>query len=301
VERAVKKPMVRGYPARWFNRRKHLEPRRGPPLFQQLLRLLSAQASNRKLNFAEVRMKKVLRTDNLVKFYGKKKVVDHVSIEVHEGEVVGLLGPNGAGKTTTFYMTTGFIAPDEGQVYFEEKGTTHDITQLPMYKRARLGIAYLPQEASIFRKLTVEENLLAILELMPLSPMDRQKKMKYLLDELKVTHLAKQKAYTLSGGERRRVEIARALVVDPKFILLDEPFVGIDPIAVQDIQGIIRFLKKKGIGILITDHNVRETLSIVDRAYIMFEGKILLSGTAAKLASNKKARKIYLGERFSLK
>jgi len=246
-------------------------------------------------------MKKVLRTDNLVKFYGKKKVVDHVSIEVHEGEVEGLLGPNGAGKTTTFYMTTGFIAPDEGQVYFEEKGTTHDITQLPMYKRARLGIAYLPQEASIFRKLTVEENLLAILELMPLSPMDRQKKMKYLLDELKVTHLAKQKAYTLSGGERRRVEIARALVVDPKFILLDEPFVGIDPIAVQDIQGIIRFLKKKGIGILITDHNVRETLSIVDRAYIMFEGKILLSGTAAKLASNKKARKIYLGERFSLK
>ncbi len=246
-------------------------------------------------------MKKVLRTDNLVKSYGKKKVVDHVSIEVHEGEVVGLLGPNGAGKTTTFYMTTGFIAPDEGQVYFEEEGTTHDITRLPMYKRARLGIAYLPQEASIFRKLTVEENLLAILELMPLSPMDRKKKLIYLLNELKVTHLAKQKAYTLSGGERRRVEIARALVVDPKFILLDEPFVGIDPIAVQDIQGIIRFLKKKGIGILITDHNVRETLSIVDRAYIMFEGKILLSGTASKLASNKKAREIYLGERFSLK
>jgi lipopolysaccharide export system ATP-binding protein len=246
-------------------------------------------------------MKKVLRTDNLVKAYGKKKVVDHVSIEVHEGEVVGLLGPNGAGKTTTFYMTTGFIAPDEGQVYFEEEGTTHDITQLPMYKRARLGIAYLPQEASIFRKLTVAENLLAILELMPLSPMDRKRKLIYLLEELKVSHLAKQKAYTLSGGERRRVEIARALVVDPKFILLDEPFVGIDPIAVQDIQGIIRFLKKKGIGILITDHNVRETLSIVDRAYIMFEGKILLSGTASKLASNKKAREIYLGERFSLK
>jgi lipopolysaccharide export system ATP-binding protein len=244
---------------------------------------------------------KMLRTDNLVKLYGKKKVVDHVSIEVHEGEVVGLLGPNGAGKTTTFYMTTGFIAPNEGRVYFEEKGVTHDITQLPMYKRARMGIAYLPQEASIFRKLTVEENLMAILELLPLSPMDRDKKLKSLLDELKVTHLAKQKAYTLSGGERRRVEIARALVVDPKFILLDEPFVGIDPIAVQDIQGIIRFLQKKGIGILITDHNVRETLSIVDRAYIMFEGKILLSGTAAKLASNKKARQIYLGERFSLK
>jgi lipopolysaccharide export system ATP-binding protein len=198
-------------------------------------------------------------------------------------------------------MTTGFIAPNEGQVSFEEEGATHDITQMPMYKRARLGIAYLPQEASIFRKLTVEENLMAILELMPLSPKDRQKKMESLLEELKVTKLAKQKAYTLSGGERRRVEIARALVVDPKFILLDEPFVGIDPIAVQDIQGIIKFLKKKGIGILITDHNVRETLSIVDRAYIMFEGKILLAGTAAKLASNKKAREIYLGERFSLK
>jgi len=244
---------------------------------------------------------KVLRTNNLVKLYGKKKVVDHVSIEVRQGEVVGLLGPNGAGKTTTFYMTTGFIAPNAGQVFFEEDGKTHDITELPMYKRARLGIAYLPQEASIFRKLTVEENLLAILELTPLSKEDRQRRLKELLDELRVTHLSKQKAYTLSGGERRRVEIARALVLEPKFILLDEPFVGIDPIAVQDIQGIIRFLKKKKIGILITDHNVRETLSIVDRAYIMFEGKILLAGTAAKLASNKKAREIYLGERFSLK
>ena len=244
---------------------------------------------------------KWLRTDNLVKVYGKKKVVDHVSIEVKQGEVVGLLGPNGAGKTTTFYMTTGFIAPNEGQVFYQDGTTQHDITQMPMYKRARLGIAYLPQEASIFRKLTVEENLMAILELMPLSPLDRKKKMDFLLDELKVTRLAKQKAYTLSGGERRRVEIARALVVDPKFILLDEPFVGIDPIAVQDIQVIIKYLKKKGIGILITDHNVRETLSIVDRAYIMFEGKILLAGTANKLASNKKARQIYLGERFSLK
>jgi lipopolysaccharide export system ATP-binding protein len=244
---------------------------------------------------------KVLRTNNLLKYYGKKKVVDHVSIEVRQGEVVGLLGPNGAGKTTTFYMTTGFIAPNEGQVFFEEEGKTHDITQLPMYKRARLGIAYLPQEASIFRKLTVEENLKAILELTPLSKDEQKKRLTDLLEELKVSHLAKQKAYTLSGGERRRVEIARALVLQPKFILLDEPFVGIDPIAVQDIQGIIRFLKKKKIGILITDHNVRETLSIVDRAYIMFEGKILLSGTAARLASNKKARQIYLGERFSLK
>lgn len=244
---------------------------------------------------------KVLRTENLVKVYSKKKVVDHVSIEVHQGEVVGLLGPNGAGKTTTFYMTTGFIAPNEGRVFFDEGGQDHDITSLPMYKRARLGIAYLPQEPSIFRKLSVEDNLKAILELTPLSPAERDKRLKELLGELKVTHLAKQKAYTLSGGERRRVEIARALVLQPQFILLDEPFVGIDPIAVQDIQGIIRFLRKKGIGILITDHNVRETLSIVDRAYIMFEGKILLSGTAHKLASNKKARQIYLGERFSLK
>jgi lipopolysaccharide export system ATP-binding protein len=244
---------------------------------------------------------KVLRTSNLVKLYSRKKVVDRVSIEVRQGEVVGLLGPNGAGKTTTFYMTTGFIAPNQGRVFFEEEGQAHDITLMPMYKRARLGIAYLPQEASIFRKLSVEDNLKAILELTRLSRSDQEKRLAELLEELKVTHLAKQKAYTLSGGERRRVEIARALVIQPHFMLLDEPFVGIDPIAVQDIQGIIRFLKKKGIGILITDHNVRETLSIVDRAYIMFEGRILLSGTAQMLASNKKAREIYLGERFSLK
>ncbi len=244
---------------------------------------------------------KTLRTQNLIKVYNKKRVVNQVSIEVHQGEVVGLLGPNGAGKTTTFYMTTGFISPDAGNVYFQDENQAHDITDLPMYKRARMGIAYLPQEPSIFRKLTVEENLLAILELTPLSKVDREKRKQELLEELRVSHLAKQKAYTLSGGERRRVEIARALVLQPTFILLDEPFVGIDPIAVQDIQGIIRFLKKKKIGILITDHNVRETLSIVDRAYIMFEGKILLAGTASKLASNKKAKEIYLGERFSLK
>jgi lipopolysaccharide export system ATP-binding protein len=243
---------------------------------------------------------RILRTHELVKSYGKKKVVDHVSIEVKQGEIVGLLGPNGAGKTTTFYMTTGFIAPNTGHVYFEEDGQLQDITHMPMYKRARLGIGYLPQEASIFRKLTVEENLMAILELTPLTLAERQKRVKNLLEEFNVTRLAKQKAYTLSGGERRRVEIARALTTDPAFMLLDEPFVGIDPIAVQDIQNIIRHLKKKKIGVLITDHNVRETLSIVDRAYIMFEGKILLSGTAAKLASNKKAREIYLGERFSL-
>ncbi len=236
----------------------------------------------------------------MVKAYNKKKVVDHVSIEVHEGEVVGLLGPNGAGKTTTFYMATGFIAPNEGKVFFEEDGQAREITRLPMYQRARLGIAYLPQEPSIFRKLTVEDNLMAILELTPLSPAEREKKRKELLEELKISHLAKQMAYTLSGGERRRTEIARALVLHPHFMLLDEPFVGIDPIAVQDIQNIIRFLVQRNIGILMTDHNVRETLSIVDRAYIMFEGKILLSGTASELASNQKAREIYLGERFSL-
>jgi lipopolysaccharide export system ATP-binding protein len=243
---------------------------------------------------------RILRTHELMKTYNKKKVVDRVSIEVKQGEIVGLLGPNGAGKTTTFYMTTGFIAPDAGHVYFEEDGALQDITHLPMYRRARLGIGYLPQEASIFRKLTVEENLMAILELTPLTKQEREKRLHDLLKEFNIARLAKQKAYTLSGGERRRVEIARALTTQPAFMLLDEPFVGIDPIAVQDIQGIIRYLKKRQIGILITDHNVRETLSIVDRAYIMFEGKILMSGTAAKLASNKKAREIYLGERFSL-
>jgi lipopolysaccharide export system ATP-binding protein len=244
---------------------------------------------------------RILKTEELVKVYNKRRVVDQVSIEVRQGEVVGLLGPNGAGKTTTFYMTTGLIAPDHGRVFFQEDGTSHDITHLPMYKRARMGIGYLPQEPSIFRKLTVEENLLAILELMPIPPVEREKRLKGLLTELNVLHLSKQKAYTLSGGERRRVEIARALVLQPAFILLDEPFVGIDPIAVQDIQGIIRFLRQKGIGILITDHNVRETLYITDRAYLIFEGKILLAGTADKLAASKKAREIYLGDRFTLK
>jgi len=244
---------------------------------------------------------RILRTENLVKIYNKKRVVNHVSIDVRQGEVVGLLGPNGAGKTTTFYMTVGLISPDHGHVFFQEDGKAKDITHLPMYKRARMGIGYLPQEPSIFRKLTVEENLKAILELMPLTKEEREKRLRGLLDELNVAHLAKQKAYTLSGGERRRVEIARSLVLQPTFILLDEPFVGIDPIAVQDIQSIIRFLKKKGIGILITDHNVRETLSITDRAYLIYEGKILLHGSAAKLAASRKARKIYLGDRFTLK
>lgn len=242
---------------------------------------------------------KVLRTENLVKIYNRKKVVDGVSVKVRQGEIVGLLGPNGAGKTTTFYMATGFVTPDSGGVFLEGD-EVHDITPLPMYQRARMGIAYLPQEPSIFRKLTVAENLMAILELSSLSKEERLKRQNQLLEEFNITRLAGQKANTLSGGERRRVEIARALVLNPSFVLLDEPFIGIEPIAVQDIQEIIRHLKRKRIGILITDHNVRDTLSIVDRAYIMFEGKILISGTADKLASSRKAREVYLGERFSL-
>jgi lipopolysaccharide export system ATP-binding protein len=243
---------------------------------------------------------KTLRTDALVKTYNKKRVVDQVSIDVKQGEVVGLLGPNGAGKTTTFYMTTGLIAPDAGRVFLDDGAGHQELTDLPMYKRARLGIGYLPQEPSIFRKLTVEENLMAILELTKLSKPEREQRLNTLLNEFNVARLRHQKAYTLSGGERRRVEIARALVLQPSFILLDEPFVGIDPIAVQDIQTIIRHLRKKGIGILMTDHNVRETLSIVDRAYLIYEGRILLSGSASKLAASAKARKLYLGEKFSL-
>jgi lipopolysaccharide export system ATP-binding protein len=243
---------------------------------------------------------KTLRTENLVKTYQKKTVVNQVSLEVGQGEVVGLLGPNGAGKTTTFYMTTGLIAPDAGRVFLDQDGAHQELTSLPMYRRARLGIGYLPQEASIFRKLTVEENLMAILELTDLSKNEQKERLNTLLGEFNIARLSKQKAYTLSGGERRRVEIARALVLQPAFMLLDEPFVGIDPIAVQDIQTIIKHLKAKGIGILITDHNVRETLSIVDRAYLMFEGRILMSGTAETLANSAQARELYLGEKFSL-
>ena len=245
-----------------------------------------------------------IRTQHLAKMYNKKRVVNDVSIEVNEGEIVGLLGPNGAGKTTTFYMILGIIQPDMGKIYLAEgdkKGTKEtDITDMAMYKRARLGMSYLAQEPSIFRRLTVEENIKAVLEFVDISQAERDKKLEHLLEEFKIAHLRGQKAYTLSGGERRRTEIARALVLSPKFILLDEPFVGIDPIAVNDIQNIIRDLKKKGIGILITDHNVRETLSITDRAYILYEGKILLHGSAAKLSKDKKAREIYLGEKFTL-
>ncbi len=241
-------------------------------------------------------MERTLRTDNLVKSFKGRTVVAGVSISLEAGEVVGLLGPNGAGKTTTFYMVLGLLRPDRGQVILNGE----DVTDLPVYKRARKGLGFLPQEPSIFRKLTVEQNVMAILEILDLSEEERRQRLESLLQELDLTHLAKSKAYTLSGGERRRAEITRALVTSPNFMLLDEPFAGIDPIAIADIQAIIARLKQKGVGVLITDHNVRETLQIVDRAYLIYEGRVLVSGTAQELASDERAREIYLGERFSL-
>lgn len=238
----------------------------------------------------------LLETKDLVKQYGGRQVVKGVSINVHRGEVVGLLGPNGAGKTTTFYMVTGIIRPDSGHVIFDKK----EITKLPIYQRARSGIGYLSQEPSIFRKLTVEENIMAIMETLGFPRKERQRQLDSLLNQLKIAHLRKNKAYTLSGGERRRLEITRTLVTNPMFILLDEPFSGIDPIAVYDCQEVIRELKDMGLGILLTDHNVRETLSITDRSYIMYEGNILISGSKEELINDSKAREIYLGERFSM-
>ncbi len=237
-----------------------------------------------------------LEAQNLVKIYHNKRAVDCVTIDVKQGEVVGLLGPNGAGKTTTFYMITGMIRPNSGRIFYDGK----EITNLPMYKRARMGIGYLCQEPSVFRKLTVKENILAILETMGLDKQEQKRRLELLLKDLSIDRLADQKADTLSGGERRRVEITRALVTRPKFILLDEPFAGIDPIAVEDIQNIVRHLKDKGIGVLITDHNVHETLSITDRSYLLFQGKILKSGTSQFLANDEEARKIYLGRQFRL-
>jgi lipopolysaccharide export system ATP-binding protein len=232
----------------------------------------------------------------LVKIYGKRRVVSDVSIDVNRGEIVGLLGPNGAGKTTTFYMMVGMISPDAGKVTLDGD----DITRLPMYKRARKGLGYLPQEASIFRRLTVEDNLKAILETLPISGDERKERLESLLAELNIEHLRKNYGYQLSGGERRRVEVTRSLVTEPSFMLLDEPFAGIDPIAVADLQSIVVRLREKGLGVLITDHNVRETLSITDRAYIMYEGSIKRSGTADALASDPEVREIYLGEAFRL-
>jgi len=238
----------------------------------------------------------VLEMKGLVKIFSGKTVVRSVSFAINQGEVIGLLGPNGAGKTTTFNMIVGLIIADGGGIFLDSA----DITNLPMYRRAKMGIGYLPQEPSVFRGLTVEENILAILETLDLGKDEQKKRAGELLEELRISHLAKQKAHTLSGGERRRTEIARALVTFPSFMLLDEPFAGIDPISVADVQDVIQDLKKKDIGVLLTDHNVRETLRITDRSYIIHEGKILVSGTASELASNEKVRQVYLGEKFTL-
>ncbi|MDX1910939.1 MAG: LPS export ABC transporter ATP-binding protein [Saprospiraceae bacterium] len=239
----------------------------------------------------------ILRAEHIFKNYGKRTVVRDVSFEVRQGEIVGLLGPNGAGKTTSFYMTVGFIKPTDGHVYLNDE----EITDLPMYRRAQKGIGYLPQEPSVFRKLSVEDNIRAVLEMTRLSKTEQEEKLEALLDEFNLHRVRKGNGDTLSGGERRRTEIARALATDPKFILLDEPFAGIDPIAVEDIQYIVAKLKTKNIGILITDHNVQETLSITDRAYLMFEGSILKAGTAEELAADEMVRKVYLGKHFELK
>ncbi len=239
----------------------------------------------------------ILRADNLVKIYKGKRVVNDVSIAVGQGEIVGLLGPNGAGKTTSFYMVVGLIKPNEGQVFLDNE----NITDKPMYKRAQSGVGYLPQEASVFRQLSVEDNVAAVLELTKLSKKDQKEKLEILLSEFGLNRVRKNMGNVLSGGERRRTEIARALATDPKFILLDEPFAGIDPIAVEDIQAIVSKLKEKNIGILITDHNVQETLSITDRAYLLFEGKILKAGTAEELAADETVRKVYLGQNFELR
>lgn len=239
----------------------------------------------------------LLKAENLIKKYKKRTVVNNVSVQVEQGEIVGLLGPNGAGKTTSFYMIVGLIKPNGGQIFLDKE----DITDLPMYQRAKLGIGYLAQEASVFRKLTVEENLMAPLEMRDMSKKDRKEKVEKLLEEFSLTHVRKNLGMVLSGGERRRTEIARALAVDPHFVLLDEPFAGVDPIAVEEIQSIVSRLKKKNIGILITDHNVDETLSITDRAYLMVEGKLFRSGSAEELANDPMVRKVYLGQNFRLR
>ncbi len=238
----------------------------------------------------------LLETKSLKKSYGGRPVVNGVDITINPGEIVGLLGPNGAGKTTTFYMVTGIVAPEQGEILFDHR----DVTHYPMHKRAQLGIGYLSQEPSVFRRLTVEENILGVLETLDLPKHERKRRLEELLNELGIKHLRRSRAFTLSGGERRRLEITRALVTHPLCILLDEPFSGIDPIAVSDCQHLIQELRQKGIGILLTDHNVRETLAITDRAYIMYEGRILISGTREELLASKEARKIYLGEKFTM-
>ena len=238
-----------------------------------------------------------LRAENIKKIYGKRTVVKGVSMEVNQGEIIGLLGPNGAGKTTSFYMIVGLVQPNAGNVYLDGE----NITNLPMYKRARLGIGYLPQEASVFRKLSVEDNIKAILQMTKLSKSEQNKQLETLLDEFSLQHVRKNRGDLLSGGERRRTEIARALAVDPKFILLDEPFAGVDPIAVEDIQSIVEQLKLRNIGVLITDHNVQETLAITDKSYLMFQGSILKEGTPEELAQDEQVRRVYLGQNFELR
>ena len=240
-------------------------------------------------------MENIVRTENIIKIYNKRKVVNNVNISIKQGEVVGILGPNGAGKSTTFYIILGLIKTNYGDVYLND----NKITKLPMYKRARMGIGYLAQEPSIFHKLTVEQNIMAILETLKLKKKERKHRLEEYLEELNLTKLAKQKAYTLSGGERRKLEITRSLVTNPSFLLMDEPFAGVDPLAVADIQDIIRSLKDKGIGVLITDHNVLETLKITERAYIIYQGSILFSGTSKELVNDENAKKIYLGDRFT--
>lgn len=239
----------------------------------------------------------ILRSDNLVKIYKNRTVVDHISVEVNRGEIVGLLGPNGAGKTTTFYMIVGLIKPNDGKIFLDDK----EITGLPMYKRAQLGIGYLAQEASVFRKLSVEDNILAVLEMTSLTKKEQHDKAEQLLNEFGLVRVRKNRGDLLSGGERRRTEIARALAVDPKFILLDEPFAGVDPIAVEDIQHIVSHLRDRNIGVLITDHNVHETLSITNRSYLLIEGQILKAGTSEELAADEQVRRVYLGNKFELR
>ena len=256
----------------------------------------SLQITEKTKGLSSERKVREIRTEGLVKTYNKRHVVNGVSIKVNQGEIVGLLGPNGAGKTTSFYMIVGMIRANKGKIFLDNT----DISKKPMYKRARMGIGYLPQEPSIFRKLSVADNILSVLEYQKMSAKERKRRMRELLEELHVAHLEKSLGYMLSGGERRRVEIARALAIKPDFILLDEPFAGVDPIAVEDIQSIVHELRNKGYGVLITDHNVRETLRITDRAYIMNAGKILISGTARELADNPEARRIYLGQNFRL-
>jgi lipopolysaccharide export system ATP-binding protein len=267
------------------------------PSFRQIINLCILLASHLAAIAHICSMNLTITTRNLIKTYSSRTVVNNVSISVEQGQIVGLLGPNGAGKTTTFYMVVGLIRPDSGEVFLNDV----NITSLPMYKRAQMGIGYLPQEASVFRKLTVQDNILAVLEMTKLTKKEREMKMEALLDEFHLTHVKNNNGDSLSGGERRRTEIARALCVDPKFILLDEPFAGVDPIAVEDIQTVVARLKYKNIGILITDHNVNETLSICDRAYLLIDGKIFKQGTAPELADDEQVRRLYLGTNFELK